>query len=264
MSALSISSISSTTRAGAASASPSGPSLMYFAMSRDVAAEPRVVQALHGVVDVEAVLGLGRRLDVPADQRQLERRARGSRRAASCRCRARRARAAAARARPRRSPRGAAPPRRCTCRCRETDRTARHWTSATSATIWTMYYFFRPWMYASADRVEVGRQVGQAEHAADQRQAEQEPRAGHDRDHEHADRLVGLAVHQLTDTRDDRAAHRRHDAATTRTLDQRIAHAGTMTSEPVGGTEHEQDVVRLERAFIDWVFELRLAARGSG
>ena len=75
MSALSISSMSSTTRVGAASASPERPELDVLRDVADVAvAEARVVEALHGVVDVEAVLGLGGRLDLPADQRQAERR----------------------------------------------------------------------------------------------------------------------------------------------------------------------------------------------
>ena len=69
-SALSISSMRRTTRSAAANASPERAELDVAADVGHVAvAEAAVVEALHGVVDVEAVLRLGGRLDVPGDER---------------------------------------------------------------------------------------------------------------------------------------------------------------------------------------------------
>ena len=73
MSALSISSISST---GAASALERVPQLAGLDVVGDVVdplvAELAVAQARHRVVFVEALLRLGGRLDVPGDQRHAE------------------------------------------------------------------------------------------------------------------------------------------------------------------------------------------------
>ena len=64
-------------------------------------AEARVVEALHGVVDVEAVLRARRRLDGPVDELEARATRRWPARAASCPSPARPSRAAAARARAR-------------------------------------------------------------------------------------------------------------------------------------------------------------------
>ena len=73
MSALSISSISSTTRSSAAQRLAQRAELDVLANVADIAvAKAGVVEPLHGVVDVEPVLGLGGRLDVPGQQRLAE------------------------------------------------------------------------------------------------------------------------------------------------------------------------------------------------
>src|ERR1041385_1971316 len=78
-----------------------------------------------------------------------------------------------------------------------------------------------------ADAVEPRHRADDRRNAADDRHAMQKARD--DRDSEHADRLVGLAVHELPDAGNERTADRGDHAASTtgRLTHQCLGHSAT-------------------------------------
>src|SRR5262249_8902521 len=148
---------------------------------------------------------------------------------------------------------------------------------------------------AVGDTVDPRDTVHHAGEPTDQRQRAEEARRRDRGDHEHADRLVGVSVDQLPEPGHHRAARSGDHARNIVTpaaprFDQRVAHTLVMTwtgakprsdrsraeqrawenahtriavgcyadgrSEPRGGAEHEQQIVRLVVALVDRVERL--------
>src|SRR4051812_19949117 len=86
------------------------------------------------------------------------------------------------------------------------------------------------------DAVQPRRAVDQARDRSEHRDGADDARARDHGNHEHADRLAGLAVHELTAPGNDRATYRGDAAAPPAAIrfDQRFAHHSFMTrSRPV-------------------------------